>query len=175
VRIEDDRLESEGDYDADDNDEDEDETDDDVDLDVDDEDDDEEEEEENQVVPWSSTSPPPSPSSSSTRDYQTSDDLCSKRMPDNFPDLSSDEDFECKSSEAADDDDDEASPTNTCVNGSTEADVDLSSIRPLKVRKMEAELLFNVGQRSAALVESLKRLHQEDINPGSARMCRSRF
>ncbi|KAM7492304.1 hypothetical protein LguiA_035225 [Lonicera macranthoides] len=163
----DDVIDAEGDYDDDD----EDQNDDEIDVDADE---DEDEDEENQVVPWSSTSLPPSASSSSngesTSRFSVGDDVSSKRMRENFADLCSNDDLECSSSQL----NNQAIPPELVPDRSTVAAefvfID-SSMRPSKVRKIEPNRCSNfqhmaADSRSLGLVESLKRLHQQDMNSG---------
>uniref|UniRef100_A0A5B6ZN86 B box-type domain-containing protein n=1 Tax=Davidia involucrata TaxID=16924 RepID=A0A5B6ZN86_DAVIN len=161
----DDEIDAGEDYEGDDDDDDDD---DDDELSGDDEDGD------NQVVPWSST-PPPAASSSSSE--ESSSRFCNgernvslKRMRENASDLHSDDDIGCSSSHR--NNNMPSAAVAARPTGGGEATFVDSLTRPLKSRRIEPKRSSIVhcgpsGPRSAAIVESLKRFHQQDMTSGN--------
>ncbi|GMP67026.1 hypothetical protein CsSME_00027152 [Camellia sinensis var. sinensis] len=126
----------------------------------------------NQVVPLSSTPPPPPSSSSSSEDsssrFCNSDGAVSlKRLRVNAADLLSNDDHGCSSCHR--------NTSSAAVLSARDREAGFGhSLRPLKRLRDEANRsnqsagvqLEPAGSRTAGIVESLKRLHQEDLSSG---------
>lgn len=173
VGMEDDDLDEDDEYDDDDDVEDEEEE--------EEEDDDfggDDEDGDNQVVPWSSTPPPPEASSSSSeeslnsfssgnRDVPGSFTMLSlKRMRETASDLRSQDDFNRPSSQP-----NYASARAAAARSAADDGEAISedALRPFKDRRIELNrpVQPQAGSRTAEIVDSLNRLHNQDITSGS--------
>ncbi|CAK9146179.1 unnamed protein product, partial [Ilex paraguariensis] len=131
---------------------------------------DDEEDGDNQVVPWSSTPPPPSASSSSSEESSSrAREVSLKRTHEIVADLRSNDDLGCLSPQRNSHTAPSSSPAVSAVGGDDEAFVDSLSSRPLKSRRIESNRSDRVhdgpsGSRSAAIVECLRRFHEEGVN-----------
>ncbi|CBI17993.3 unnamed protein product, partial [Vitis vinifera] len=132
----------------------------------------------NQVVPWSSTPPPPEASSSSSeeslnsfssgnRDVPGSFTMLSlKRMRETASDLRSQDDFNRPSSQP-----NYASARAAAARSAADDGEAISedALRPFKDRRIEQNrpVQPQAGSRTAEIVDSLNRLHNQDITSGS--------